>query len=490
MNAPADLFLGLDIGPCGARAALVDTRGTLLADAFCPIPPGSVWRGGNGEHEQDPLGWWIASRNAIDRCLAVAKGSGREPEAVRALAVSSPSGALAFLDAGGMPVGRALMPDDPRGNDHIGELNRAGEGFVAKLGHRFHVSFGLARLAYLHARDPARFERATRILHAADTVAARLTGRSDVTDWTHALKTGFDPVEGAWAPFLSEALQLPVDKLPRPVRPGEAIGRAEGPGAREAGLAPGTLVVAGMTEECASQVGVGAVSPGASGSSLGPALALKAASKDLVRDPKGRVLSCRLADDLWLAVGVSRAGLAALDREFGRTRLPLLDERVGSHLPTRGLVYPLPGKGERFPFVRHEMETWWIEEVEDKTERYGAMLEGSAYVERLGYEVLRGLDLSIDGPVRTNGDGTRSAPWLKVRASALNRPLEVTAHGSAAFGMAVTAAAKAAYPGLPEAVAAMVRVRTRVEPHPEWVGAYEERFRRFVAALKERGYIA
>jgi xylulokinase len=484
-----DLVLGLDIGTGGARAILVDAVGTLHAEAFCPFAPSAVWRGGNGEHEQDPLGWWLATRQAVERLVTILKSSGHTPDAIRAAAVSSTSGTLALVDADGMPIGRALMYDDPRGADHVGELNRAGEALVAKLGSRFNASFGLAKLAYLRDRDPARLDRASYIVHAADYVAARLTGRYGLTDASSALKTGYDIVEETWPPFIGEALRLPLAKFPRVVRSGEFIGPADGPGARDAGLSPATRVVAGMTDGCASQLGAGAVAPGGCCTSLGPLLALKGVTAERPRDPRGRVASHRHPEGLWMPCGVSNAGGGALEREFGRAAILQLDEHVGAHLPTSGLVYPLIAKGERFPFVRNDLAVWWMEPVEDRVERFGAMLEGSALVERLGYEMLRCLGVGCEGPLRTNGGGTRSDYWLAVRASVLNRPVEVPYYSSSAFGMAILAAARSQYATVVEAVAAMVRPRKRVEPKPEWVPVYEEKYHRFAAALKSRGFI-
>jgi sugar (pentulose or hexulose) kinase len=483
-----DLFLGIDIADDGARAVLLDPEGVLHADAFVPLAPESVWRGGNGEHEQDPHGWWLAARNAIDRVVAAVKASGLAPEQIRAAAVSGPAGAVALLDGDGMPVGRALMPDDPRGGDLAGEINRAGEAWIAKHGVRFNATFGLVKLAHLATRDPGRLDRATRILHAADCVAARLTGRFDVTDWTSALRTGFDAVDGCWPDFLGPALNLSREKLPQVVRSGEPIGPAVGAGAREAGLSPSTVVFAGMTGGCAALLAAGAVAPGAAAATLGTFLTLQTSSPRFVRDPRARIHNQRHPDGSWIVTGTSRAGGDAFEQEFGRAAILGLDERAAARLPSQGLVYPLAGRGERFPLLRNDLTAWWMEEVEDKADRYAAMLEGAACVERLGWETLRGLGAPTDGPVRTVGGGSRSASWQSVRAALLNRPIEVPRHPSAAAGMAVLAASRAAFPGLAAAAAAMVRVRTRIEPKPEWVPLYEDRYRRFEAALaKGRG---
>ena len=39
---------------------------------------------------------------------------------------------------------------------------------------------------------------ASRIIHQADWIAGRLSGRFDVTDENNALKTGYDPVARRW----------------------------------------------------------------------------------------------------------------------------------------------------------------------------------------------------------------------------------------------------------------------------------------------------
>jgi xylulokinase len=80
-----------------------------------------------------------------------------------------------------------------------------------------------------------------------------------------------------------------------------------------------------------------------------------------------------------------------------------------------------------------------------------------------------------------SGGGARSALWLRIVASALDLPLEVTAvEEGSAYGAALLAGVAAgAFASTDEAVARCVRVRERVEPDPSWRDAYGGAYARF-----------
>ena len=119
------------------------------------------------------------------------------------------------------------------------------------------------------------------------------------------------------------------------------------------------------------------------------------------------------------------------------------------------------------------------------------MLEGVAYGLRDSLELLR--ELGVDARVgRVSGGGARSELWLRIVASVLGLPLELTAvEEGAAYGAALLAGVRAGVWADPaEAVAACVRVRATVEPDPAWQAVYEdgyERFRALYPALARLG---
>jgi xylulokinase len=118
-----------------------------------------------------------------------------------------------------------------------------------------------------------------------------------------------------------------------------------------------------------------------------------------------------------------------------------------------------------------------------------AVLEGVAYGLRDSLELLR--ELGVEAELgRVSGGGARSELWLRIVASVLGLPLERTAASEegAAFGAALLGGvATGAFADAAEAVAACVHVTGRIEPNPDWRGAYEDgygRFRELYPALK------
>jgi sugar (pentulose or hexulose) kinase len=527
-------FLGLDIGTQGARALVcevpergkvpeggevlgggsvpergeVPPGGQVVAQAVRPFPPEAIPPGlPPGYAEQLPAAWWQAAVACLRQVTAQVP-----PETIQALSITSTSGTLCLLDRDGEPLIPALMYNDARADDEAEEVQAAGSDLAARLGYRFNPSFALAKLLWLARHRPDMVDRASHIAHAADFLVGRLSGIYDISDYSNALKTGYDlsPQEGGtfadcWPDFIADKLNLPVDKLPRVVAPGEVIGTLTTQAAEVTGLRPGTLLVAGMTDGCAAQIAAGAVAPGDWNSTLGTTLVIKGVSERLLRDPEGRIYSHRHPDGYWLPGGASNVGGEILATRFPEADLATLDRRAEDLSPTDFVAYPLARRGERFPFVHSEAEDFVLpfplvpgqlsakaapgrQEICRET-LYAAYLEGVAYVERLAYETLESLGATVSDVIRAAGGGARSDVWLQIRADVLNRQLLRPVETGAAMGAAILAASRTHYDGVIPAARAMVKIERSVQPRPALVERYDERYQHFRAACAERGYL-
>jgi sugar (pentulose or hexulose) kinase len=506
-------FLGLDIGTQGARALVYDIpaegdrEGRIIAQAAQAFPAGTVPSSlPSGYAEQSPAGWWQAAVACLRQVTAQVP-----PETIQALSVTSTSGTLCLLDGDGEPLIPALMYNDARAGDEAVEVQAAGADLSARLGYRFNPSFALSKLLWLARHRPDVVDRARYIAHAADFLVGRLSGTYDITDYSNALKTGYDlsPQERGgfadrWPDFISEKLKLPVDKLPRVVAPGGVIGAVTAQAAEATGLRPGTLVVAGMTDGCAAQIAAGAVAPGDWNSTLGTTLVIKGVTERLLRDPDGRIYSHRHPDGYWLPGGASNVGGEILAAHFPEADLAALDKRALDLSPTGFVAYPLARRGERFPFVCPDAEGFLLPFLPapgqrpgravtspeiDRATLYTAYLEGVAYVERLAYETLESLGATIGDVIRAAGGGARSDVWLQIRADVLNRQLLRPVETGAAMGAAILAASRTHYDGVVPAARAIVHIERSVQPRPALVERYDERYQSFRAACAERGYI-
>jgi sugar (pentulose or hexulose) kinase len=507
-------LLGLDVGTQGARALLCSApedvltkgrnrAGQVIARAAQAFSPDTLVSNlPSGQVEQMPQGWW----QAVVACLRRVAASVR-PELIGALSITSTSGTLCLLDSAGEPVIPALMYNDARAYDEASQVQLVGAELAERLGYRFNTSFALAKLVWLARHHPEILDKARYIAHSTDFIVGRLCGIYDVSDYSNALKTGYDlsPQAGGdmadrWPAFLGDKLHLPVDKLPRVVPPGQVIGGLTRAAARLTGLQPGTRVVAGMTDGCAGQIAAGAVAPGDWNSTLGTTLVIKGVTRRLLRDPQGRIYSHRHPDGYWLPGGASNVGGEILASQFPNADLAALDRQAAERIPTHLISYPLARRGERFPFVRPDAQAFVLpyrpEEGEPERDtpfdigtRYTAYLEGVAYVERLAYEMLESLGGTIGPAVRVAGGGARSDVWLAIRASVLNRELLCPVEAGAAMGAAILAASRTHFEGVIPAARAMVHIERSVQPRPDLVARYEERYQRFRIACAERGYI-
>jgi sugar (pentulose or hexulose) kinase len=348
------------------------------------------------------------------------------------------------------------------------------------------VSWGLPKIVWFERTFPELAARIHAWRHPADFLIGRLTGEWKLTDQTTALKSGFDLVRNAWPVDVFAALGVEVAKMPVVGTTGEVAGRIRVNAAEETGLPVGTPVMLGMTDGCASQVSAGAVRPGAWNSTIGTTLVIKGTTVGPVIDPLGRIYNHRHPQGYWMPGAASNTGAAWISAWFPEQDLGELDRLAARVVPTGDLTYPLVGTGERFPFVS-AAATGFGYDGPDEVVRYASALEGVAYLERMAFDLVEELSGERVEAVSTAGGGSAGETWLQIRANVLDRPVRKVRNANAASGAAMIAASGCWYAGLIEAVEAMVKLETVVEPDG-LVGAYRVGYERFRAEMVRRGY--
>ena len=171
------IVLGIDIGTSGARIAATDADNRLIAHSSAamaaPLQTGI-------RILQDPAIWW----EAVDAALKELDLAGHE---VAAIAVDGTSGTILPVAADGTPQGLASMYNDVAEAKDVAAVAAVAPNDTAALGSTSPLARALPMTAL-----------ASRIIHQADWIAGRLSGRFDVTDENNALKTGYDPVARRW----------------------------------------------------------------------------------------------------------------------------------------------------------------------------------------------------------------------------------------------------------------------------------------------------
>jgi len=375
----SEAALGIDIGTSGIRAVLLGRDGDVLgmSQTAMVLPEQSFGRLWQDAHV------WAA---ALDEVLLGLKAKIAAHQ-VLALALDGTSGTIVPIDRNGAPIGLASMYNDVADQKFLDPVMKAAPEETAARG----GSSPLARALEMQATMTP-----SRILHQADWLAGRLSGRFDVSDENNALKTGYDPVKREWPAWIEQA-GLDMKLLPEVVAAGERTGTIVPAIAQRYGLPRDVAVVAGTTDGCAAFLASGASHPGDGVTSLGTTLTLKLLSDRAVFAPQYGIYSHRIGDQ-WLAGGASNSGGAALAAHFTREDITRLTPLIDPDHPTGLNYYPLPKPGERFPINDPAMASRVAPRPEDERLFFQAVLEGIASVEALGYRRLAELGAS---PLKT-----------------------------------------------------------------------------------------
>lgn len=478
-----DLVIGIDMATASVRAVAADAAGTVHGSAGKPLPQPTSPR--PGWSEQDAGAWWPAVAAAL---LDLTGQLGPRSRGVAALSVSATSATVVALGADGAPLGPALTYADQRATAEAAAAQAAAPEIWSALGLTMAPSFGLPKWAWMLNHPEAGYRRPARLGHAGDVVVAALTGEPAPTDWSHALKSGYDPLHRRWVAEAMDALGIAGSLLPEVLAPGARAGQLSPGAARQTGLPAGCEIRLGMTDSCAAQLAADAADPGRFVSVLGSTLVLKGATRQLPSDPQGAVYSHLHPGGWWLPGGASSTGGRALTAGFPGADMMRMDRLAAERGPAQAVIYPLLGRGERFPFSAPGAEGFTLGTPADEAERYRATMEGVAFVERLGYDRLRALGAEPTGALSTTGGGSSSAVWNTIRATVLNTALQAKPGAGTALGACILAAAGTLHPDLQSATAAMSSKGEFFSPLENEIDALESGYRRFLKEVENQGW--
>ncbi len=443
------IFLGIDAGTQGVRATAADENGKLIASAHRQYEHFNLAAEAmipKGYREQSPEEWWDACRQVLGeiRC-DIENHAGNAVCPVAAICIDGTSGTIVPMDEENRPIGNAIMYNDVRGN---------GGKALPKI--KWCREYGAG----------PEHRQASRYVHHADYLAGKLSGVYGVTDWSNALKSGYDVRREEWTPEAREAFGTDLLKV---VAPGTEIGEVHICDDELAYL-NGARLVAGASDGYMSAVATCAVNPGEWASIIGTTLILKGVTTGFIEDPNGCVYCHKHPQGYWMPGGASNVGGRCLNEWFGEENFADLNRKAEMETPTGILEYPLMVNGERFPFLNSDYPGF------GDHGNYTAVIEGIAYVERLCLEELEKLGCEVGDTIYSTGGACKSDVWLQIRADVLGRTIKVPELTDAAIGGAMLAAGAVYYDSLSEAVAHMGRIAKTIKPQGR---IYEDIYKQF-----------
>jgi xylulokinase len=497
--------IGADIGTMGVKVAIFDERGTLVAEHYQELAlhyprPGWV--------EQDPEDFYRSAADGIRACLERGKV---DPRQVAALALDGQMAGVSTVDQywGAPTVYDSWL--DTRCAPYI-EVMKAHEPLIiAKTGGPVTFAHG-PKILWWQREKPEVFKRICKFVQPAGYVAGRmagLAGEQAFIDYTYLHFSGFsDTAQRQWSPQLCDLFDMPMDKLPRIVKPWDVIGVVTAQTARDCGLLEGTPIAAGMGDAAASALGAGVVEAGVLYDVAGTASVLGLCVDQFTPDVKHRTLfaTSSVLPGLWHPLAYINGGGLNLRwfrdelsrpekteaEQHGKGFYAVFDELASKVKPgSEGLLF-LPHLSGRVcpndPFMRG---TWvgftW---AHTKAHLYRSMLEGVAYEYatylRIQKELLPGVQFT---QARVMGGGSASRLWNQIKADVLGVPyVQLNQREFAVLGAAVVAGhAVGLFPDIKATIQSFVQPTERVEPQPERHAYYERMVDLYISLAQALG---
>ncbi len=492
-----DLVLVHDLGTTGAKTALFSSDGHLRRQVLRPYD--TVY-GPGGLVEQDAEHWWRAVQENTREIMAATSA-----QRIRAVGLSGHMMGGVPVDARLVPLRPAMIWADTRARPQAERLAKAlGVEAVLRLsGSRPNPSYLGPKLRWLLDNEPGLMERAYKMLHPKDFVAARLTGEV-ATDYGDATGTNlFDLRARQWSDVLMNSLGVPQELLPPVHAATDVIGGVSAAVAREMGLVPGTPVVIGSGDGPCAGTGAGATRVGESHMYLGSSAWIAVTAAEPLVDRELRTFTmCSVDPRLYQPTGTMQA--AGLSVKWMRDRFadPERDVEARTGVDAYGLLdlgaeRIAPGAdGVIFlPYLLGERSPWWdphvrgsflgLEAHHGPAQLFRAVLEGVAMNLRVILEAFQESGLRPRS-LRVIGGGAKSMLWLRILASVLALPLEVLGEEIAitARGAAVAASVGVGLMPSVESSGSGVAVRAVVEPDPGWRDRYADLYPFFVRSYQ------
>lgn len=421
------MHIGIDLGTSGIKAVLIEDLTRVITVASEPV---AVSRPRVGYSEQDADLWVSTVLTCLDRLAADAP---REMAAVRGIGISGQMLCALILDADLKPLRPAMLWNDQRALAECAELLEA----VPDIGRRTNGTpdpgITAPKLMWLRKHEPALMDRARMLMLTKDYVRLALTGEvaSEPSDagGTQLL----DVASGQWDAELCRAVGWDPAHLPPVVDSWAEAGRLKPDLLQRWGMTGPVSVAAGAGDNMGSTLGAGGARPGDAVLTIGTSGVACIVDASFHPGPERAILtSAHVAPDVFLSMGVVMSATASLDwvgQVTGR-KVPELDVEATAFIAAEGpaaapLFLPCL-TGIRTPLNRPDM-TGRITGLHPGVTP--AML-AYATMEGVAFQFADCVAAQTEVGVRPErftvvGGGTRSALWLRLLATALNRPVSM-----------------------------------------------------------------
>ena len=472
-------YIGVDLGTSAVKLLLMEGNGKICNIVSNEYPlsfPQPGWS------EQKPEDWWDAVVDGIKKLV-----DGFDASEVAGISFGGQMHGLVILDENDNVIRPAILWNDGRTTKQVDYLNNeiGKEKLSEYTANIAFAGFTAPKILWVKENEPENFAKIAKIMLPKDYIAYKMTGvhSCDYSDASGMLL--LDVKNKCWSKEMMEICDVKEEQLPKLYESWEVVGTLKPEVAEELGFSADVKVVAGAGDNAAAAVGTGTVGDGQCNISLGTSGTIFISSKEFGVDENNALHSFDHADGSYHLMGCMLS--AASCNKWWSEEILKTKDFVAEQAPIQKLgenqVFFLPYlMGERSPHNNPDARGVFFGMSMDTTraDMTQAVLEGVAFGLRDSLEVARSLGINIER-TKICGGGAKSPLWKKIIANVMDLKVDVPENeeGPSMGGAMLAAVGCGAYPDVETICKKMVKVVDTVEPDPELVAKYEEKYQKF-----------
>lgn len=458
-----ELYMGIDIGTSGVRAALFDIEGNQISLYHKEYPMICTEK---GMAELDPEVVFGSLVEVVKRCI---EQSGTQGKGIEAIGLSTQMHSILAVDAEGKCLTNVFTWADIRSIKHAESIKEKFDyvqiyNSTGCRGH--HPMFPLSKVLWMKNDMPDLYSRVYKFVSIKEYILFKLFGEY-VIDITDASTTGFFNIHKfQWDEnILDNVIGIDKAMFGQPVDCLHTLKNMKYEYAQEMGINPDIPVIVGSGDGMLANAGCGVVDDTSMSCTIGTSGALRIAVNKPLLDPQQRTWCYCFTRDTWVAGGAINNGgivLKWLRDEYrqqyeyemnaiGEKSVYKLFDRYASEVNagSDGLLF--------LPFLTGERSPNWnanakgtihgLQLMHGKKHFIRAAMEGVMYRMFSVYEAVTQLNNNVK-QIKANGGYINSDIWLQIQADIFDKDIAVAGVGEAAVlgaaytGMAAVGAIK------------------------------------------------
>ena len=314
------LYLGFDAGTQSVKVSIYDDRHECLAQVSNPT---TIRYPGPKMVEMDLDEYLHLVKKGSRECIDIITEKGYDPQNIRSVMGDGIICGIACVDSDGVPITPYINYLDSRSESYADRINGMQSDIWGRETGNAEAScmFPAIIAEWFLDNIPEVREKGVKFLHNAPYILMHLAGvpvedafidQGTMSGWG----LGYSVIDKRWSEEQLEMLGIPIEMMPRIVKPWDIIGRIGDEVSAETGIPVGTPVCAGAGDTMQSLIGCGVTRPGM-GVDVAGTCAMFCISTDgivpeLSRRGSGLIFNSGSLDDTYFYWGFIRTGGLAL----------------------------------------------------------------------------------------------------------------------------------------------------------------------------------